>query len=242
MENYLQIGNTKVNYLVKRSNRKTVELVIDLNEGFLVKAPNNLSDNELVEKLRKKSKWIINNLDKMSEILENTANSDYTSGEKKYYLGRRYKIRIHQKKDLDVPYLDFKNRLFNIYINKNIDKNDYPRIIRPLFINFYKQKSLEVIEKRIKKYLKYYENKPKSIKIKDFNDKWGSCSKANMLSFNWRIILSSMKILDYVVVHELSHMKYKNHSEKYWNLVQSVIPDYKERKDWLRINADILKI
>ncbi|HII02663.1 TPA: M48 family metallopeptidase [Methanosarcinaceae archaeon] len=73
-------------------------------------------------------------------------------------------------------------------------------------------------------------------------NKWGNCSKTNQLRFNWRVVMAKMSIIDYVIVHELCHMKHKNHSKAFWNDVQKILPDYEERKEWLRVQRDLLKI
>ncbi len=78
------------------------------------------------------------------------------------------------------------------------------------------------------------------ISIRDQKTRWGSCSTRGNLNFNWRLILAPLEILDYVVVHELAHRKEMNHSERFWRLVAQVLPDYQERKQWLKENGDLL--
>ena len=78
------------------------------------------------------------------------------------------------------------------------------------------------------------------ISIRDQKTRWGSCSVKGNLNFNWRLILAPEQVLDYVVVHELAHRKEMNHSKKFWNLVEAVLPDYKSRRGWLKENGDLL--
>jgi predicted metal-dependent hydrolase len=72
------------------------------------------------------------------------------------------------------------------------------------------------------------------IRIGDQRTLWGSCSPAGTLSFNWRLVLAPLEVLDYVVVHELCHLRVPNHSKSFWTLVEGSRPDWREQRDWLR--------
>lgn len=78
------------------------------------------------------------------------------------------------------------------------------------------------------------------IRIKDQKTRWGSCSSLRNLNFSWRLILAPPEVLDYVVVHELCHLTHMNHSRDFWNMVESVMPEYKEHKKWLKENGELL--
>lgn len=79
-----------------------------------------------------------------------------------------------------------------------------------------------------------------NITIREQKTRWGSCSSSGTLSFNWRLMLAPPRILDYVVVHELCHFKYMDHSKEFWSLVESVLPDYRERRKWLKEHGNEL--
>jgi predicted metal-dependent hydrolase len=74
---------------------------------------------------------------------------------------------------------------------------------------------------------------PKRIHIRDQRSRWGSCSTRGTLSFNWRLVLAPFEVLDYVVVHELCHLREPNHSRRFWKLVEARRPDWREQRDWL---------
>lgn len=81
---------------------------------------------------------------------------------------------------------------------------------------------------------------PGAIRIKDQRTRWGSCSKAGNLNFNWRLIMAPDWVLDYVIVHELCHLVELNHSSRFWGLVEAAFPRYREAKAWLRANGSAL--
>ena len=155
--------------------------------------------------------------------------------------GRQYKLKVNKSKK-QLPSLEFTKFQFKAIIPSQMQENQYPSMIRPLFIKFYKNKADKILNERVKKYIKYFNDEPKKIIITELKDKWGSCSKNNQIRYNWRIILAKTSIIDYVIVHELSHMIHKNHSDKFWNEIKRILPDYKMRKEWLRTNNDMLGI
>lgn len=77
--------------------------------------------------------------------------------------------------------------------------------------------------------------------IKDQRTLWGSCSRQGNLNFNWRVVRAPAEVLDYLVVHELAHLREMNHSKRFWKVVESHCPGYREHRKWLRVNAQTLK-
>ena len=106
----------------------------------------------------------------------------------------------------------------------------------------YRQAAKEYIPKRVAYYAELLDVTYATISIRDQKTRWGSCSSKGNLSFSWRLILAPPKVLDYVVVHELCHRKEMNHSPRFWALVESMIPDYKTHRKWLKENGEKLTI
>lgn len=106
----------------------------------------------------------------------------------------------------------------------------------------YRQAAKEYIPKRVAYYAGLLGVDYNTITIRDQKTRWGSCSSKGNLSFSWRLILAPPKVLDYVVVHELCHRLEMNHSPRFWALVESMIPDYKTHRKWLKENGEKLSI
>jgi predicted metal-dependent hydrolase len=239
----IKIGNTLIDYrLIYSSRQKTMELAIGLDSGFTVKAPESMSKEEVAANLEQKNKWIVTNLDKMNEVIKNETRKEFVSGEKFLYKGIHYRLKVVKINEEIAPFLNFIHSKFIAHVPASVPEFDYPRIIQPLFIDFYHEKAEKLIKKRAQKYLVYFEEKPSLLKVQSLKNKWGSCSKTNQLRFNWRVVMAKMSIIDYVIVHELCHTRHKDHSKDFWNEVQKILPDYEERKEWLRINGDLLKV
>lgn len=111
-----------------------------------------------------------------------------------------------------------------------------------VFKAFYKEKGFKKIPERIEIYKRQMGVSPKSIRIMELKNRWGSCSDEVNLNFHWKCALAPITIIDYIVVHELAHLIYKDHSDEFWNTVDKVIPDYLKIKQWLRDNGASLDI
>ena len=112
----------------------------------------------------------------------------------------------------------------------------------PALVNKHKKYARKIFEARVAYFHQFTGGNFTSITIRDQKTRWGSCSGRGTLSFNWRLILAPPEILDYVVVHELCHLTHMNHSREFWDLVGSVIPDYKVRRKWLKENGHTLRL
>ena len=99
-----------------------------------------------------------------------------------------------------------------------------------------------VINDRVDYYANLMGVKYTSVKMSEAKRRWGSCGAGNTLNFAWRLVMCPQSIIDYVVVHELSHITYKDHSAKFWTRVATVMPNYKEAQDWLRLNRRLMEV
>jgi len=109
-------------------------------------------------------------------------------------------------------------------------------------IEYYKAQAKKIIRERLKHFNQSYQFEYNRVSFRNQKTRWGSCSSQKNLSFNWRLILAPRDILDYVVVHELCHLKEMNHSKQFWQLVEVQIPDHKKRRKWLKENHCLLTI
>lgn len=104
----------------------------------------------------------------------------------------------------------------------------------------YRQAAKRYIYERVEYYIEMIGGHYSSIRIGDQKTRWGSCSNNGTLSFSWRLMLAPPRVLDYVVIHEICHLTYMDHSKHFWDLVSVYDPDYKEHRKWLKENGDSL--
>lgn len=131
-------------------------------------------------------------------------------------------------------------------VRKKSDDGDLRSPIRAnedvTLVNKHKKYARNIFEARVTYFQQFTGGTYNSISIRDQKTRWGSCSGRGNLSFNWRLILAPPEILDYVVVHELCHLTYMNHSKEFWGLVGKVLPNYKDSRKWLKENGHTLHL
>jgi len=151
------------------------------------------------------------------------------SGSRLYYLGKSYYVELIQEKrrDIDVKFIHSK---FIIKAPKGVSQNALHHAIN----SFYKSKAIDKILPLLKKHSKIMELSPTHISFRKADRRWGSCSSTDRISLNYYLMKLPIPIIEYVIVHELAHIRHKNHSLKFWNFVKQYMPDYQQRREELR--------
>jgi len=140
---------------------------------------------------------------------------------------------IDIKSDIDINSENkFERQGFTIYTNTmDVEK------LKMAFEKWYRAETLKIVTKRIDYYADNFKDKVTNIRVKEQKRRWASCTGKNAILFNWRISMARADVLDYIVVHEMCHMDHRNHSKYFWNRVEEIMPNYKEKHDWLKING-----
>ncbi|NLK95820.1 MAG: M48 family metallopeptidase [Clostridiales bacterium] len=220
--------NNLFDYNIVYKKRKTIGIEINNNGEILIKAPLGTSKDIINNILKDKNKWINQKLKKIKTRVQ-------LNGNEIMYLGKIYKTSILVQKYLKREFVLINDNKIIINVKKRENVKD-------CLIEHFKKKTYDEIEKRIEVYKGFFPVEPKSIKIREQKTIWGSCSYDNKLSFNYKLIMADIKIIDYVVVHEMSHMIHKNHSMNFWKKVEEILPDYEMRKKWLNDNGYLLDL
>ena len=214
------------------SDRKTTDIIIERNGCVVVRPPKGYSPEKVDAVVESKRLWIYRNLAEWKDINATAVVREWVNGETFLYLGRSYRLSLITSQSND---LQLKEGRF--CLNRQLIDNGGVDVAKQTFENFYCQKGLQRIKKRVEYFSPRVGVEPSNITIKEMGFRWASCSKDNVLSFHWKCIMAPPKIIDYVVVHELCHMHFRDHSNAFWNEVDKVMPDYQERKHWLKING-----
>ena len=187
-----------------------------------------------IEKLLfEKERWIVQKLDEISEKPSAVIKKSFENGDLFYYLGKSYRLKFVENNIIKKPQVRFEEELMVLEISETANKDK----IKSFLKNWYISKAGELLVERIRLYSSFTGLSPKKVAIKEQKTRWGSCSSKGNINLNWKLVMSPLPIVDYVVIHELCHMKEMNHSGKFWSLVEAVMPDYKVYKKWLKENG-----
>ena len=226
-----QYGNKKIEFELEYRNRKTLVIQVKPTETdkVLVLSPKGLSEHIIKEKVKSKGKWILKKLLDFKDIGYIPVNREFADGEAFMYLGRNYLLQLFLNSSLTRLTVKLSDGILIIYT-----PTKDPVVLKKLLERWYRKEAEKLILKRIEYYKAKFRIGPVKIKIKEQKRRWGSCSSRGSIYFNWRIIMAPPLVIDYVIVHEVSHLIHRNHSLQFWKQVESILPDYKTRKTWLR--------
>ncbi len=215
--------------LLPGTDRNTTDIVIERNGQIMVRPPKTMTPDKVDAVVEAKRLWIYRNLADWRDLNASTVAREWVNGETFLYLGRSYRLSIIGDSGAGLQLKDGRFMLSRDVIERNGAAG-----ARRVFENYYAEKALERVRSRVHYFAPKVGVEVASIAVKDIGFKWARCGKSGALAFHWKCMMAPARIFDYLVVHELCHLIHRNHSAAYWNEVDKVMPDYRERKDWLR--------
>ncbi|MBA3046323.1 MAG: M48 family metallopeptidase [Candidatus Thermoplasmatota archaeon] len=220
-------------YTVRRSPRRRT-LSVSIEKGnVIVRAPVRASFGRIDKFVQSVGPWILKKLGESRKRLLEVPRNTYTEGELLPYIGYRYALRFGTAKKADLNITD--NELI-VNIPPNTPAEKIPEIIRKWYI----ARARETFGMRVAYYSQELGLEPPKISVRNQKQRWGSCSSDTQINLNWKLMTAPVGILDYVVAHELCHIIQRDHSRKFWNLLSTVIPEYRDCRKWLRENGHTL--
>jgi predicted metal-dependent hydrolase len=219
-------------YEVHRSRRKTADIVIERDGRILVRAPESLADDEIAAIVKSRRYWIYRNLAEWRDLNATRVIREYRNGEGFLYLGRAYRLLLVSRQE--EPLLLKHGRFC---LRRELVDHGSLEAARAAFREYYVTKGTERISKRVAYFAPKVGVKAGSVTVKDIGHRWASCSPSGNFTFHWKCMMAPQTVIDYIVVHELCHLRHRDHTDAFWNEVDKVMPQYRERKEWLRING-----
>ncbi len=211
-----------------KSNRKSVTLVIGKNGELIVRAPRFVSNREILKLVNAKQDWVKERRREIQRVSKLKQELTIKDGSNIPFMGETRMIRIGDVKKLTLT----KDEIW------------IPTVHEPekLFMRWLKVQALYILQESAEYYAKAMGLTYEAVKLSNARTSWGTCTSKRVLRFSWRLVFCPIEMLDYVVVHELSHIWHMNHSREFWACVEAVLPDYKVRRKWLKEHSYYMDI
>ncbi len=220
-------------YVLVRSRRRTVGLEVRPDATLVVRAPVRTPVWFVESLLREKAGWIEDKLAKARNHVSLLPRHDFLTGEHFPYLGREWPVAVFAFQSQPLS--------FDPATGFTLDMAAFDRG-EVVFEKWYRAQARKLLSERIQYYAPLVGVSVPHLRITGAERRWGSCSTSGTVSFAWRLIMAPMDVVDYVVVHELAHLREMNHSARFWTVVASILPDYDTRRHWLKDHGGLLTI
>lgn len=231
MKNFIKFkyGQSFFNVQVRYSERKTLAISVYPDCSILVASPKFVSRELILEKLNKRAQWIKKQINFFKQFLPRTPDRKYLGGESHLYLGKNYRLKFV---DSDAENIKVKDKFILISLkNYSVSKT------KNLLNKWYEKNAKVIFEKRLKYCLKKFPNYEKpTLILRNLKKSWGNMRGKKVLTLNKNLIKAPVECIDYVIIHELCHIQFPNHSSDFWHLLNRKIPIWKKLKHKLEIS------
>ncbi|MFW5878370.1 MAG: M48 family metallopeptidase [Myxococcota bacterium] len=213
-----------LSFEVRRSSRRrTMQITVDRDGELLLFAPSECPESKLAAFVRQKRTWIHTKLAEKEASRVVRPRKEFVTGEGFPYLGRSYRLLLVDDQDVPVKLVDGRFRM-----RRDCASDGHKHMVR-----WYREHAAPWLRRRMEQWTGRIGVKPTGLAVKDLGYRWGSCSPSGTVNFHWKTILLPAAIVDYVIVHELVHLREQHHTPEFWRRVERAMPDYERRKGWL---------
>ncbi len=223
----VSLGGRIIPYVVKRSSvARNLRIEIRDTTGLAVILPRNYRLDMVDEMLMAKSRWILEKMDRYVKAARSTGNGRLKFGDAVPYLGQEVRIVGCQGIGF-AENVELKGQ--TLMVQRDLACSGLELLLE----RWYRAQSASVLERKAREFAMAFGVGYSRFTIRGQRTRWGSCSHKGTLSFNWRLIMAPESVVDYVVIHEVAHLKEMNHTKMFWRLVAERCPSWREHKKWL---------
>lgn len=219
----------KVAFKLVRSRRRTIALSVSTDQEVTVRAPLRMPKLFIVEFVEEKRDWLRRTLEYMA-LRPKAPKKTFADGEPFLYMGNPYPLRVVQGQGLQL-----KERGFVLGA-------DGKEEARETFVDWYREEARRELSALAESYAKAFRLRYRRIRITGARHRWGSCSVGGTINFTWRLIMAPRFVCEYVVAHELAHLKHHNHGAAFWDEVRRMFPRTDEARRWLKEHSRSLAL
>ena len=228
----IRYGDSRIEYQVARSarRRKTIEVTVDAPGVVTVATPADTPPEHIEATVRRRAGWIIKHDGEAAAALPPRR---FVSGESLPYLGRFVALTVRSV-DGDKVEVHFHHWQFDVDVPRLLAGDARVHTVRVAFEDWYRERAALKLPPRVDRIASLLGVQPKAILVRGQRKRWASCAPDGTLRFNWRTVMAPPALVDYVVAHELAHLRVRGHAAEYWAVVAQAVPDYRRRRERLR--------
>jgi len=219
-----------IQYSIIYSERKTLSVIVERDRSVVVRAPKNTSKEVIAKEIEKRKRLIQKKIEHNHKYPFEKQAKEFVAGESLMYLGMNYKLNIVNEQINGV-----------LFDSKFLISKENQKQANKLFKTWYIKCANEIITPKAKAIANQIGVKYNNINILDIKYRWGSCTPKDNIHFNWRLIKAPITVIEYIIVHELTHLLESNHTQEFWNRVSAQLPNYDKAKQWLKENGHELE-
>jgi predicted metal-dependent hydrolase len=234
-------GQSRIIYQVVVSQRRaTIGILVGPDRRVVVRTPGRVAPRHLEQIVRDKAPWILKQLAAIEarEAFQ-PARKELVSGERLPYLGRSYPLDVRWD-GAARPLAQLEAGSLVVWLPEDlndINPEQQQASVRAALEAWYMARAREVLPLRVDAFSGLVGKQPAKVTVRSPQHRWGSCSAQGNISLNWRIVMAPPPVMDYVVAHEVCHLRAHNHLAAFWHLVGTVLPGYQTHREWLRVNG-----
>ncbi len=223
--------------LLPGTARRTTDIVIERDGVITVRPPHHMAPEQVDATVLSRRLWIYRNLAEWRDLNASGVVREWVNGETFLYLGSRYQLQLVSEQ---LGPLQLKDGRF--LLRRALVASGGSVAAREAFKFFYATKGLERLQRRVAHFAPRVGVVPAAVQVKDLGFRWAACLPNGGLHFHWKCLMAPLTVIDYIVVHELCHLHQRDHSDAFWNEVDKVLPDHRDRKEWLRTHGATLDL
>lgn len=217
-----------LSFEVHRSDRrKTLQITVERTGALSIVAPLQAADQQLVEFVEEKLLWVHTKIEEKARLQQRAPIKEFVDGEGFLYLGKSYRLKLVENQLVDLSLRNGRFCLRKASVHRG----------REILVSWYTRRAQDWFERQVTEQANRMGVSVKEVNVQDLGYRWGSFGSGGRVSFHWKAILLPPRIAQYVVIYELAHGLYPDHSVNFWIKVEQHLPDWRWRKGWLAENG-----
>lgn len=221
--------------IIRKPYQKHLNLRVEFCGKIRISCNLSTSIRVISEFLAEQRSWILKKQHSFEKLRQRYPKKTFSEGEHFFFLGEQKSLSFYRCSEL--LHIQFHQNELQVFIpekqwNESFSSTPHPELHKHI-VSFYKKEGCRFLKDRVLFWSKEMGLIPEEVRFKKMKSAWGSCSRRGKITFNWSLIAAKREIIDYVVIHELAHIRFHDHSDDFWFFIKQFCPNYEEYKKWL---------